>query len=175
MVKMRKIVLAGAAIAVFGVGTAHSAVLGPDANVCTAGDSPAILVKVVGLKNRLGKVRARTFTGNPKTYFDKKFYLKRTEVEAPDSGAVEICMPVPKPGRYAVDIRHDINNNGDSDKSDGAGTSGNPSVSLFDILFKRRPPADKVEISVGSGVVVVPIVINYVQGGSLKPITNSVR
>lgn len=175
MVKMRKFMLACAALPLLCVGPAFANVLGPDAGVCTAGDGPAILVKVVGLKNRVGKVRARTFTGNPKTYFDRKFYLKRTEVDVPDSGAVELCMPVPKPGRYAIDIRHDINNNGDTDKADGAGTSGNPSFSLFDILFKRRPPANKVEISVGDGVVSVPIVVNYLQGGSLKPATNAVR
>jgi uncharacterized protein (DUF2141 family) len=175
MVKMRKIALVCVGAALLPVNGAQAASLGPDSGVCAAGNNPAILVKVIGLKDRAGTVRARTFGGNPGNYFDKRFALKRTEVATPASGTVEICMPVPKPGRYAVDIRHDANSNGSSDKADGAGTSGNPQVSLFDILFKRRPPANKVEVSVGNGVVVVPIVVNYIQGGSLKPITSSAR
>jgi uncharacterized protein (DUF2141 family) len=175
MVKMRKFALVCVTAALLPLGGVQATSLGPDSGVCAAGNSPAILVKVIGLKDRSGKVRARTFGGNPSNYFDKKFALARTEVATPASGTVEICMPVSKPGRYAVDIRHDVNNNGSSDKADGAGTSGNPQVSLFDILFKRRPPANKVEVSVGNGVVVVPIVINYIQGGSLKPINASAR
>ncbi len=179
MIKMRKIALTGLGLALilagFPLASVQATVLGPDAAVCAAGNSPAILVKVIGLKDRNGKVRARTFGGNPAKYFDKAFALKRTEVATPSAGTVELCMPVPKPGRYAVDIRHDVDSDGKSSRADGAGTSGNPQVSLFDILFKRRPPANKVEVSVGNGVVAVPIVVNYLQGGSLKPITTSAR
>lgn len=153
--------------------SAAATILGPDAAACARGDSPAILINVVGFKNRAGTVRARTFGGSPATWFDKKHYLKRTLTDVPVAGPVAICMPVPRPGTYAVDIRHDINGNSDTDKSDGAGASGNPQVSLFDVIFGRRPPAKKVAIEVGDGVTPITIVLKYVSGGSVKPVQMS--
>ncbi len=130
-----------------------------------------MLVKVVGLRSRAGAVRARTFDGaNRKSWFDKKMALKRTEVSVPAGGPVEICMAVPRPGGYVVDIRHDFNGNGDTDKADGAGASGNPELSLFSFLLGSKPPASKVVVQVGQGVVPVTIVVKYVQGGSFKAI-----
>lgn len=152
---------------------ANAEILGPDAAFCARGDGPAILVNVVGFKNRAGTVRARTFGGSPSTWFDKKHYLKRTLADVPTSGAVAICMPVPRPGVYAVDIRHDINGNSDTDKSDGAGASGNPQISLFDIVFGRRPPANKVAVQVGPGVTPITVVLKYLSGGSVKPVEMS--
>lgn len=149
---------------------ADAAILGPDAATCARGDGPAILVNVVGFKNRAGSVRARTFGGNPSTWFDKKHLLKRTQLDIPSAGAVTICMPVPRPGVYAVDIRHDTNGNGDTDRADGAGASGNPKVSLFDIVFGRRPPAKQVSVEVGNGVTPITIVLKYVSGGAVQPI-----
>lgn len=178
MFKMRICVLACSALAlsVPAASGAHAAVLGPDAPKCIAGDGPAVLVRVTGLKNREGSVRARTFLGDkPSTWFSKKTYLKRTQVPVPDAGPVEICMPVPKPGPYVVDLRHDINGNGDSDRADGAGASGNPSISLFDFLLGRKPPASKVVVQVGDGVTPISITMKYVQGGSFKPVQVSAR
>lgn len=149
---------------------ASAAVLGPDAAVCERGDGPAILVNVVGFKNRAGTVRARTFGGNPSTWFDKKYLLKRTLADVPSSGSVSICMPVPHAGTYAVDIRHDVDGSGKTDKADGAGASGNPQVSLFDILFKRKPSASKVAVQVGEGVTSITIVLKYLSGGSFQPV-----
>lgn len=148
-------------------------VLGPDATVCERGDGPAILVNVVGFKNRAGTVRARTFGGSPSTWFDKKHFLKRTLTDVPSSGSVAICMPVPQAGTYAVDIRHDINGNSDTDRADGAGASGNPPISLFDILFGRRPPASKVAVQVGPGVTPITVVLKYLSGGAVKPVQMS--
>lgn len=152
------------------VGPAHATVVGPDAAVCERGDSPAILVNVSGFKNRAGTVRARTFGGSPSSWFDKKYALKRTLAEIPSTGPVAICMPVPGPGVYAVDVRHDADNNGKTDTADGAGASGNPSLSLFDIIFKRKPPAEKVAVRVGQGVTSINITLKYVSGGSVKPV-----
>lgn len=149
---------------------AHAGVVGPDAGVCTSGAGSAILVRVEGLKDRVGPVRVRTFTGSPENYFDKKKTLKRVELTPPSAGPVEVCMAVPGPGVYAVDIRHDINRNGDTDKSDGAGASGNPKISLFDILFGKRPDASKVGVRVGNGVVPINIQVKYLQGGSFRAV-----
>lgn len=155
---------------------ADAAVLGPDAAVCGANNSSAVLVKVNGLKSRAGAVRARTFPGsNPKSWFDKKMALKRTEVRVPASGPIEICMTVPKPGGYVVDIRHDANGDGKTDKSDGAGASGNPDISLFSFLLGKKPPASKVVVQVGTGVTTINVLVKYVQGGSFKPVQVSSR
>jgi uncharacterized protein (DUF2141 family) len=139
---------------------AHT-ILGPAAPLCSSEGVPSILVRVGGLQSRIGKVRVRTFGGSPDSYFDKKRALKRIEVPVPASGPIDICMPVPGPGVYAVDVRHDVNNNGKTDRADGGGVSGNPKVSLLDVIFKRKPPAKQVQVSVGSGTTVVPIQVRY--------------
>jgi uncharacterized protein (DUF2141 family) len=79
-------------------------------------------------------------------------------------------VPVPAPGRYAVSVRHDINGSGKTDKSDGGGMSGNPHLSLFDLMFKRKPLPDQVAVQVVSGVRVVPVTLNYLSGGSFRPV-----
>ncbi len=168
---MSKVQAAFLAIAIGFSGSADAAILGPDAAQCVSGDGPAVLVRVVGLRNRAGTVRARTFGGAPSTWFNKKSYLKRTEIPTPQSGSVDICMPVPKPGVYAVDIRHDVNNNSDTDMADGGGSSGNPEVSLLDVVFGRKPPAEQVSFRVGEGITTVTIVVKYKQGGSFKPVS----
>lgn len=150
---------------------ASAGVIGPDAGVCVTGAGSAILVRVEGLKDRVGPVRVRTFGGSPENYFDKKKTLKRVELAPPASGPVEVCMAVPGPGIYAVDIRHDANRNGDTDKSDGAGASGNPKISLFAILLGKRPSAKTVAVRVGNGVVPINIQVQYLQGGSFKAVT----
>lgn len=136
---------------------------------CSVIAGPSILVKVVGLKNRAGTVRIRLFGGDPKTYFDKRYALERIEFAAPKTGDVERCVAVPRVGTYAVDVRHDANSNGKSDRSDGAGASGNPDVSLLDVIFKKKPPVNKVQINVGRGSTVATIIIKYLSGGRLKP------
>lgn len=167
MLKFRFVLLA-LGLGIPGV-SATATVLGPDAAQCNAGDR-AILVHVVGLKDRVGQVRARTFGGSPSTWFNKKTALKRTEVAIPNVGAVDICMPVERSGVYAVDIRHDTNSNGKTDVSDGGGVSGNPDISLIDVIFGRKPPAEKVSFKVGEGVTAVTVVVKYKSGGSFKPI-----
>ena len=161
MTKLRKgmLVLATAALGLPGFGMAQA--LGPNPSLCSGGREPTILVRVAGLKSRAGTVRVRTFTGDPDTYFNKKFAHKRYEYDVPASGPIEICVPVGAAGTYAVDVRHDINKNGDTDRSDGIGASGNPKFSLMSILFGRKPPASQVQVSVTNGTTIVPITVRY--------------
>jgi len=154
-----QLVLAIAALGFPGLGAAQA--LGPNPALCAGGREPTILVRVAGLKNREGTVRVRTFTGSPDTYFNKKFADKRFEYDVPAFGPIEICVPVGAPGTYAVDIRHDVNKNGDTDRSDGIGASGNPKFSLMSILFGRKPPASQVQVSVANGTTIVPITVRY--------------
>lgn len=138
---------------------------------CSSGGAhPSLLVEVGGFKSRAGTVRVRVFGGSPSNYFDKKEALLRTEIAVPREGPVAICMPVERPGIYAVDVRHDVNANGKTDRNDGGGASGNPHVTLFDMLFSRKPDPKTVQVRVGSGTTIVPVTLAYLQGGSLKPI-----
>ncbi len=176
MFKMPAMFLSGLALAFAPVAVADAAVLGPDAVRCTSGSGPAVLVRVVGLKSRTGAVRVRTFSGaNRASWFNKRQALRRTEVDIPSSGPVEICMPVPTPGSYVIDLRHDANANGDTDRADGAGASGNPDISLFDFLLGSKPPASRVTFQVGDGVTTIAVVMKYVQGGSFRPVSTAVR
>ena len=150
--------------------SAGAAVLGPHAADCEGG-KPAMLVRIEGLKSRSGLLRIQSYGGDPARYFDKGSYLERVEVRVPPTGPIEVCMPVPKPGTYAVSVRHDANGNGSTDlSSDGGGFSGNPSYSLLDAMFKRKPSPGQVEVRV-SGVATVPVTLKYLHGGRLAPVS----
>jgi uncharacterized protein (DUF2141 family) len=148
----------------------HASVIGPFASACAAGNA-AMLVHVTGFKARTGVLRVQSYGGDPGHYFDKGTYLKRIEVQVPANGAADVCVPVPGPGRYAISVRHDVNGSGKTDRSDGGGMSGNPHLSLIDLMFKRKPSPDQVAVEVARGVRVVPVVLNYLQGGSFAPVT----
>jgi uncharacterized protein (DUF2141 family) len=152
---------------------ARAAVLGPDAAACQ-GNGPAMLVRIEGLKARTGKLRVQSYGGNPSHYFDKGTYLRRIELPVPSSGPVDVCVPVPGNGTYAISVRHDVDASGKIGMSDGGGMSGNPRMSLFDVMFKRKPRPGRVQVTV-QGVTRVPVVMNYVQGGAFGPIAMASR
>ena len=150
----------------------RAAVLGPHAEVCAAG-RPAMLVRVQGLKTHGGVIRVQSYGGDPAGYFEKHAYLERVEARIPPSGTVEVCMPVPRSGTYAVSVRHDVSGKGGTDREDGGGMSGNPNLSLMDVVFKRRPSPAQVQIQVHDGVTPVPVVMNYVRGSGFGPIPSA--
>lgn len=139
------------------------------AAACPPSSGPALLVDVTGFRNRQGQVRVRVFGGATSTYFDKKHWLSRIQVPVPTGGPVRFCMPVPRAGVYAVDVRHDTDNDGDTDRGDGGGASGNPQLGLWDVLLARKPEPRKVQVRVGSDVTGVPITLMYLQGGKFRP------
>lgn len=150
----------------------HAAPAGPFAAACETGE-PAMLVHVVGFKARTGVVRVQSYGGDPDHYFDKGSYLKRIDLRVPPTGALDVCVPVATPGRYAISVRHDIDGSGHTGRLDGGGMSGNPHVSLFDLMFKRKPSPDQVAVIVGHGLRVVPITLNYLSGASFGPVAAS--
>ncbi|MEN2787222.1 DUF2141 domain-containing protein [Sphingomonas qilianensis] len=141
----------------------------PQTVQCAPGTQHPVLVKVTGLKNRQGQLRVRLFGGSTATYFDKKRTVVRLEIPTPRTGPVMICVAAPRPGVYAVDVRHDTNGNGDTDRADGGGISGNPNVGLMDVIFKRKPDPAITQFRVGGGATTVPVQVKYLQGGSFKP------
>ena len=172
---MPKLALPTIALAILAALPAGAATpLGPHAADCAAG-RPAMLVRIVGLKARIGTLRVQSYGGDPETFLDKGAYLERVEVRPPSAGPVEVCMPVARPGTYAIAVRHRASGNSNSDLEDGGGVSGNPRRSLLDLAFRRKPAAQEISVRVGSSPVVVPVVMNYLQGGAFKPVATAER
>lgn len=165
---LSKLVLLSA-IAGAAVPAAAQGALGPQAAKCDRNES-AVLVHVEGFKARTGTLRVQIYAANPETFLEKKQYLDRVEVPVSHSGPVNVCVTVPKPGNYALYVRHDVNGSGKSDRSDGGGFSGNPKVSIWDLAAKRKPDLAKTQFSVGGSTKQVDVILNYVQGLSFKPI-----
>lgn len=147
---------------------AHGAALGPSAALCNS-NATAVQVDVRGFKARTGTVRVQIYAATS-TYLDKRRWLERVDVPVPRSGIMSICVPVKGPGSYVVSVRHDINGNGKSDRSDGAGLSGNPDMKVSDFIFKRKPKLATVSFAVGGATRRVPVVLNYVNGLSFDPV-----
>jgi len=165
--------MAGLMLATAIPAVAGAAVLGPEAAACS-GQGPAMLVHVEGFKKRSGNLRVQSYGGNPSRYFDKGAYLRRIDISVPASGSVDVCVPVPDSGTYAVSVRHDLDASGKTGMADGGGMSGNPRMSLFDVMFKRKPKPSEVQVAV-QGVTRVSVKLNYVQGGSFGPIAMASR
>ena len=151
---------------------AGAAMLGPHAAECAAAGRPAMLVRVTGLKSRTGVIRVQSYGGDPAQFFDKGSYLERVEVPTPAVGPVEICMPVPRAGTYAISVRHDVDGQGNGGTRNGGGMSGNPNISLMDVLFKRKPSPAQVGVAV-TGRTIVTVVMNYMQGTGVGPIATT--
>jgi len=143
------------------------AALGPDAAACSAGaNRPALLVSVNGFKNRVGKLRVQLYGGNPAQFLERGAKLKRIDLPVTRSGAMNVCVAVPKAGTYAIAVRHDADANGKTNWNDGGGFSNNPKLSLL----KLKPSHRSAAVSVGTGVKVVPVVLNYRSGLSIGPV-----
>lgn len=144
--------------------------MGPHADDCAESSGKhGILVKISGLKSKDGFVRVQSYGGDPANYFDKGTYIERVDVP-PAARNIEVCLMVPKPGTYAVSVRH--TRGGTLSMNDGAGFSGNPNFSMMDVMFKRKPPAAEVQVKV-NGIARISVTMNYVQNGQLKPIALS--
>lgn len=161
------LIAAGAVLSLPFAMPAAAAPIGPFAASC-AGGQPAVIARVSGLKARTGTIRVQLYPSNA-TFLEKKAYLQRVDVPARAS-AMDICVPVAKAGRYVISVRHDVNGDGKSDRGDGGGFSGNPDMSLMDLIAKRKPALGRVTFSVASGTQVIPVTLRYVQGLSFKPI-----
>lgn len=145
----------------FAANAAPAAILGPDATACAPGaERPAMLVHIEGLHGRQGTVRVQAYGGDPALYFEKGAYLARVDVPLPANGPVEICVPVPKPGAYALSVKHDVSGDGSWGLNNGGGFSGNPPVSAMDVVMKRKPAASAVQIAV-RGLTNVPVKVRY--------------
>ena len=85
-------------------------------------------------------------------------WLNRIELPA-RAGTMSICMPVPAAGDYAIAVRHDVNDNGETDIStDGGGMSNNPSINIFNL---GRPSINRTKFTIGREVKPMAIRMRY--------------
>ena len=130
---------------------------------CAPG-KPSVIIHVAGFKQPAGKVRVSLYGDDSGRWLAKGGKIGR--VKMPVTGrSMDICMPVPEPGRYAVAVHHDFNLNGDRDRQDGGGYSRDPKVSLLN----PKPPFAKAAFTVGNGPARVGVTLLYVKGLSVGP------
>ena len=133
------------------------------ASGCNAG-KPSVLVHVAGFKQARGRVKVSVYGSDSSRWLSKGGRVSRAKV--PVTGkAMDICLPVPAPGRYAVAVHHDLNTNGERDRHDGGGYSRNPKVSLLN----PKPAFSKAAFQVGKGPARVGVTLLYVKGLGVGP------
>ena len=133
---------------------------------CARGGSPAVLVRVSGLKNGSGKVRVQAYGPGASKYLKKGAWAARIDVPLGGGRGLDICLPLPAAVQYSLAVRHDANANKKSDWNDGAGFSRNPRLSLL-----GRPSFGQTAIAVPArGPARVNVTINYRNGMTVGPI-----
>ena len=156
--------IAGSALALGLAAPSASAVVGADASTCLTG-KPSLLVRVSGLKQGSGMVKLALYGSNPSVYLKKEGRLRRIKVPVRSSRPIDVCIAVPRPGRYAVAVHHDLNANGDKDRHDGGGYSNNPKVSITNL----RPSFARTSVAVGQSSARIDVRLLYVRGLSVGP------
>jgi uncharacterized protein (DUF2141 family) len=145
--------------------------IGEDADYCRSNRGPAIQVNVQSLKDRKGELWLELYPANTTDYLRPDMDLvaegkvfRRTRSRLPSGGSVEICVKVPRPGTYALMLRH---NRVEKDKfsfwSDGAGIPANKA------LVRSRPTLEQARVTAGGGVTVVNIKMQYLRGFGFYP------
>jgi uncharacterized protein (DUF2141 family) len=167
----RKVWLAGACV---GLAIASGAAAGPtvaqtytyartganDLGLCSAGKGPSVLVEVRGLKSADGNLFVRVYPARKSDWLKSKRYVMRIDA-APRAGKVDVCVPLPSAGSYAIAVQHDANGNRSTDLStDGAGMSNNPGFKTF-IGIPRPPSVESARFDAGRGVTRISIKMFY--------------
>jgi uncharacterized protein (DUF2141 family) len=146
-----------------------TAPVGPYADACIAG-ARAVLVQVNGVRTATGTIVVKLYRSEQSSYLGKGTYLVRVEVPVQASGDLAVCLPVAASGRYLVSVRHVIAKK--KSQKDGGGLSGNPSISVLDLLLSRKPALASVSFDVEEETSVVNVTLNYLQNGSFRPVRN---
>lgn len=138
----------------------------------SAETGPAVSVTVIGLKDRKGKLILELYPDNDADFLQSDKLLiaagkpfRRVPMTMPSAGPVSICIRAPAPGRYALALLHDRDDNGKFGLSgDGVGFANNPRLGL------RKPKAKAVALAVEAGVRPISIIMNYRQGIGVGPV-----
>lgn len=107
--------------------------IGHNPALCRADRGPAIFITITGIKQGGGTLRVQLYRGVKADWLQSGRWINRIELPA-RGGTMQVCMPVPVAGTYAIAVRHDVNNNGRTDlRTDGGGMSNNPSINIFNL------------------------------------------
>ena len=123
-----------------------------------AGAGPAVRVTVTDIRESTGTMRVQSYRGTKEDWLEKGKWIYRMEAPA-KAGSMTFCMPLPRPGTYAIAVRHDVNGNGDTDIfADGGAMSNNPSINIWNL---GKPSYKKTRFDVGPGVESISIRMRY--------------
>lgn len=145
---------------------AAQSVNGSDADACDGNHGSAIRANIVGLKDRVGRLKLELYPATEADFLkddrdlvkEGKFF-RRIWAPTPQSGPVTLCIRAPRAGRYAILFTHDRDGqNKFNFWKDGAGF---PSISK---LGRSRPKLNQALITVGAGVTNVTIRAQYLRG-----------
>ena len=101
-------------LVVFSFGAAQAQ---DEAPASSCGDSPySILISVKNVKVARGEITVDLHGDNPETFLKSGAKLARLRVPAV-KGEMQICMPVEKPGIYALALYHDRDGNAKLNKT----------------------------------------------------------
>jgi uncharacterized protein (DUF2141 family) len=133
---------------------------------------PALLINVVGLKDRAGNVKLEVYPSNDQDFLQDDNILinagkvfRRVEQRVPDTGPVALCIRIPGPGTYGVSVLHDRDINRRFGWTvDGIGFSGNPKLGW------SKPKAAQARIAAGSQVTRANVMLNYRSGFGVAPL-----
>jgi len=132
------------------------------ASASCAPGKPSVIVHVAGLKQPAGDVKVSLYGSDTDRWLARGGRISKVKIPV-TARAMDICMPVPAPGRYAVAVHHDYNVNGARDRQDGGGYSRDPKVSLLN----PKPPFAKAAFEVGNGPARVGVTMLYLKGFSV--------
>jgi len=122
------------------------------------GNGPAVHVTVSGVKASRGTLRVQLYRATKQDWLETGRWLNRIELPA-RAGTMSVCMPAPGPGTYGIAIRHDVNNNDETDLTqDGGGMSNNPSINIFNL---GKPSYTKAAFRLGQEVKPMSIRMRY--------------
>ncbi|NYD88263.1 DUF2141 domain-containing protein [Sphingomonas melonis] len=151
---------------------AQTQVLGSDAAACKPGGGPAILAQIAGLKDRKGRIKLELYPADEADFLADDTVLlaagktfRRVWTTIPPSGQVQVCIRVPRPGRYALLVTHDRDGkNKFNFFADGAGFPGPGKIGM------SRPKVERALVDVGSSTAERTVQMQYLHGlGGFSP------
>ena len=149
--------------------------LGKAEGRCRASETgPAFIVSVAGLRDRTGQLKLEVYPATDADFLADDNVLvaagktfRRVEVPVPASGPTELCVRVPRAGRYGVVVLHDRNSDRRFNwRVDGIGFAGNPRLGL------AQPDVEEASALASSGRTSITIVMNYLRGMRMRPLAS---
>jgi uncharacterized protein (DUF2141 family) len=135
---------------------------------CRTGEpGPALMINVVGLKDRGGTMKAELYPANQDDFLQDDNILlnagktfRRVVIDVPKSGNVQLCLRVPSAGTFALSLLHDRDANRKFGLStDGVGFGSNPQS-----LGPTKPRVAIALVRAGGGITPVNVRMMYRKG-----------